>query len=56
MIQKRNSDHLKKAEKNKEVTEDEHKRIHDEIQKFTDTFIADVDKLVTAKEAEIMEV
>lgn len=50
------NDHLKKAEKNKEVTEDEHKRIHDEIQKFTDTFIADVDKLVTAKEAEIMEV
>lgn len=50
------NDHLKKAEKNKEVTEDEHKRIHDEIQKFTDAFIADVDKLVTAKEAEIMEV
>lgn len=50
------NDHLKKAEKNKDVTEDEHKRIHDEIQKFTDAFIADVDKLVTVKEAEIMEV
>ncbi len=50
------NDHLKKAEKSKEMTEDEHKRIHDEIQKFTDAFIADVDKLVTAKEAEIMEV
>jgi ribosome recycling factor len=50
------NDHLKKAEKNKELTADEHKRIHDEIQKFTDAFIADVDKLVTAKEAEIMEV
>lgn len=50
------NDHLKKAEKNKEITEDEHKKIHDEIQKFTDTFIADVDKLVAAKEAEIMEV
>lgn len=50
------NDHLKKAEKNKELTEDEHKRVHDEIQKFTDAFIADVDKLVTVKEAEIMEV
>lgn len=50
------NDHLKKAEKAKELTEDEHKRIHDEIQKFTDMYIADVDKLVAAKEAEIMEV
>lgn len=50
------NDHLKKAEKAKELTEDEHKRIHDEIQKFTDSYIADVDKLVAAKEAEIMEV
>ncbi|HWO58312.1 MAG TPA: ribosome recycling factor [bacterium] len=50
------NDHLKKAEKNKEITEDEHKKIHDEIQKFTDAFIAEVDKLVAAKEAEIMEV
>ena len=50
------NDHLKKAEKNKEITEDDHKRIHDEIQKFTDGFIADVDKHVAAKEAEVMEV
>lgn len=50
------NDHLKKAEKNKEMTEDEHKRVHDEIQKFTDAFIADLDKLVSTKEAEIMEV
>lgn len=50
------NDHLKKAEKNKEISEDVHKQVHDEIQKFTDGFVADVDKLVTAKEAEIMEV
>ena len=50
------NDHLKKAETDKELTRDDYKRIHDEIQKFTDAFIADVDKLVTVKEAEIMEV
>ncbi|MBI3872179.1 MAG: ribosome recycling factor [candidate division Zixibacteria bacterium] len=50
------NDHLKKAEKDKELSEDDHHRTSDEIQKFTDSFIAEVDKLVTAKEAEIMEV
>ncbi|MEW5701147.1 MAG: ribosome recycling factor [Candidatus Zixiibacteriota bacterium] len=50
------NDHLKKAEKDKIVSEDEHHRATEEIQKFTDEFIAEIDKLVTAKEAEVMEV
>jgi ribosome recycling factor len=50
------NDHLKKAEKNKEISEDEHRRRHDEIQKLTDSFIAEIDQIVEAKEAEVMEV
>jgi len=50
------NDHLKKAEKDKEISEDEHHRTADEIQKMTDEHIAEIDKLVTAKEAEVMEV
>lgn len=50
------NDHLKKAEKDKTISEDEHHRTADEIQKMTDEHIAEIDKLVTAKEAEVMEV
>ena len=50
------NDHLKKAEKNKKVSEDDHHRTSDEVQKMTDEHIAEIDKLVVAKEAEVMEV
>jgi len=50
------NEHLKKAEKSKEISEDDHHRISDEIQKMTDVFISEIDDLVTAKEAEVMEV
>jgi len=50
------NDHLKKAEKDKTISEDVHHRLSDEIQKLTDEFIAQIDKMVTAKEAEVMEV
>lgn len=50
------NEHLKKAEKNKEISEDDQHRSADEIQKLTDDFIVEIDKLVTAKEAEVMEV
>jgi ribosome recycling factor len=50
------NDHLKKAEKDKKVSEDDHHRTSDEIQKMTDEHIAEIDKLVTAKEADVMEV
>jgi ribosome recycling factor len=50
------NEHLKKAEKSKEISEDDHHRISDEIQKMTDEFISQIDDLVAAKEKEVMEV
>jgi ribosome recycling factor len=50
------NEHLKKAEKSKEISEDDHRRISEEIQKMTDEYISEIDDLVTAKEAEVMEV
>lgn len=47
---------VKKAEKNKEITEDDLKKFTDEIQKVTDTFIKKVDDIVAAKEKELMTV
>ena len=48
--------HLKDLLKKKVITEDEDKRAEGEIQKATDKAIADVDKLVTTKEQELMQV
>jgi ribosome recycling factor len=45
---------LKKAEKDKEVTQDESKKGTEEIQRITDKFIKMVDDVLAAKEAEIM--
>ena len=41
--------------KEKAVTEDDDRRAHDEIQKLTDRYVAQVDALLKEKEAEIME-
>jgi ribosome recycling factor len=55
-IRRDSNEKLKKAEKDKEVTQDEVKKGLDEIQKLTDKFIKTVDDLLAAKEKEIMEV
>ncbi len=47
---------VKKLVKDKLASEDDQKRAEAEIQKITDRFIAEIDKLVAAKEAEIMAV
>ena len=49
-------DALKKAEKAKEISEDDLHRGQDEIQKITDKHIAVIDELLKDKEAEMMEV
>ncbi len=49
-------DALKKAEKAKEISEDDLSRGKDEIQKVTDTYVAQVDVLLAEKEKEMMEV
>jgi ribosome recycling factor len=50
------NEHLKKLLKEKAVTEDDERRAQDDVQKLTDRTVAEVDKLVHAKEAEIMAV
>ena len=50
------NEHLKRLVKDKEISEDEERRAQDEIQKLTDRYVADVDKLVVEKDKEIMTV
>ncbi|MDR1163892.1 MAG: ribosome recycling factor [Candidatus Accumulibacter sp.] len=47
---------LKDLLKKKECSEDEERRAQDEVQKLTDRFVAEVDKLTTQKKAEVMAV
>jgi ribosome recycling factor len=47
---------IKAAEKAKSMTEDESKKFQEQIQKKTDEKVAEVDKLITAKEKEIMTI
>jgi ribosome recycling factor len=48
--------HLKELLKQKKVSEDEERRAQDDIQKLTDRSIADIDKLLQQKEADLMAV
>lgn len=50
------NDDIKSLEKSKEIPEDESKRAQDEVQKITDKYIAEVDKVMNNKEKEIMEI
>jgi len=50
------NDHLKKLLKEKAVTEDDERRAQDEVQRLTDGTIGQIDKLVSAKEAEVLAV
>ena len=50
------NDAVKKLVKDKEASEDDQKRAEVDIQKMTDKYIAEIDKVVTAKEAEILAV
>ena len=50
------NEHGKKLLKDKEITEDDERRLVDDIQKLTDRTIAEIDKLVQGKEAEILAV
>jgi ribosome recycling factor len=47
---------LKKLVKDKTISEDEERRAQDDVQKLTDRFVADVDKMVAEKEKEILTV
>ena len=50
------NDQLKKEQKDGDITEDELHKDRDEIQKLTDRFCEQIDKIVDAKHEEIMEI
>ncbi len=50
------NEQLKKLLKDKAVSEDDERRSQDEVQKLTDRTIAEIDRLVHAKEAEVLAV
>jgi ribosome recycling factor len=48
--------HLKDLLKEKAISEDDERRAQDDVQKLTDKFIAEIDKALAAKEADLMAV
>jgi len=49
-------DDLKTQLKDHKITEDDSKRLQDQLQKLTDRFVKEIDSLIASKEKEIMEV
>ena len=49
-------DHLKRLEKDHAISEDQHRKSADELQKMTDENVHEIDTALTAKEQEIMHV
>lgn len=47
---------LKEMLKNKTVSEDDERRAQDEVQKLTDRYVAEIDKMLQAKETELMAI
>lgn len=50
------NDGLKKLLKDKAVSEDDERRAQEEVQKLTDRFVAEIEKMLAVKEAEILAV
>ncbi len=50
------NDKIKKMEKDKKISEDEQKLAEEEVQKITDKYIEEIDKLTNKKEEELMEI
>jgi ribosome recycling factor len=49
-------DHLKRLEKDHAISEDQHRKLSDELQKMTDEHVHEIDHTLTAKDQEIMHV
>lgn len=47
---------MKELLKKKEISEDDDRRVQDEIQKLTDRFVAEIDQMLVVKEADLMAV
>jgi ribosome recycling factor len=55
-VRREANEHLKRLLKDKHVAEDDERRAQDEVQRLTDRVIAEIDRLVHGKEAEVMAV
>jgi ribosome recycling factor len=55
-IRREANDKVKDLEKNKKISEDDHKHGETRIQKITDKFVADIDHIVKAKEEDLMTI
>lgn len=55
-VRREANEHLKRLLKDKTVAEDDERRAQDEVQRLTDRTIAEIDRLVHGKEAEVMAV
>ena len=55
-IRREANDHARRLAKDKQISEDDERRSLDEVQKLTDRTIAEIDRLVSAKEADVMAV
>jgi ribosome recycling factor len=49
-------EHLKRLEKDHEMSQDEHRQNSDEVQKLTDAFVTEIDEALASKEQEILQV
>lgn len=47
---------FKEMQKSKKITEDEQRRMEEEVQKLTNKFVSEVDQLTTAKEKDLMAI
>ena len=50
------NDHIKKLLKDKEISEDDARRAEEAVQKLTDKFIAEIDKMLASKEEDLMAI
>ena len=55
-IRRDGNESLKKLVKDKAISEDDERRASDDVQKLTDKFVADIDKMVVEKEKEVLTV
>jgi ribosome recycling factor len=50
------NEQLRKLAKDKQCSEDDERRAHEDLQKLTDRFVAEIDRLLQAKEADLMAI
>ena len=55
-IRRDSNEVLKVQLKDKKITEDDNKRLQEKVQKETDAGVAEVDKIIAAKEKEVMSI